>query len=176
MAKIKVNLNDIDQAIKEVEDYERDIKRKVKIFLEKLAELGIGIAEWRLETAEYSGESDAEIEKQPVWISDNKLAISAVGSTVAFIEFGTGVHYPSDHPKANELGAIRGSYGKGQGKNKRWGYYGDPANIIGTDKVRANERGTLILTRGSPANRFMYDTAQDMRKNISRIAREVFRD
>ena len=57
------------------------------------------------------------------------------------------------------MGYTIGSYGKGLGKRKVWGYYRD---------------GELILTHGTPATMPMYNALKQACDNIWSIAREVF--
>ena len=96
----------------------------------------------------------------------------AVGKAVLFIEFGTGVTYPDDHPEAEELGMKRGEYGQGHGKQHSWGYYGDP----GTNGVLKEKKngGFVVITHGNPANMPMYETVKELQDQLTGIAKEVF--
>ena len=89
-----------------------------------------------------------------------------------FIEFGTGVTYPDDHPEAEELGMKRGEYGQGHGKQHSWGYYGDP----GTNGVLKEKKngGFVVITHGNPANMPMYETVKELQDRLTEIAKEVF--
>ena len=94
----------------------------------------------------------------------NKGVIVAGGNAI-WIEFGTGVvkNGPGyNHPKAQELGmSAHGTYGEGHGASfNGWWYKGDD--------------GEYHHTMGIPANRFMYNTAQMLRKEYPRLAKEVF--
>ena len=98
----------------------------------------------------------------------NTRAINASGESILFIEFGTGVYNPVTHPKADELGMIRGAYGKGYGQNYTWYYRGDPGTNgedLGNGRIR---------THGNNANRCMWDASEEMRRRIYDIAKEVF--
>lgn len=96
----------------------------------------------------------------------------AVGKAVLFIEFGTGVTYPDDHPEAGELGMKRGEYGQGHGKQQSWGYYGEP----GTNGVLKEKKngGFVVITHGNPANMPMYETVKELQDRLTEIAKEVF--
>ena len=107
MTKIKCTLGTIRKAIAEIEEYEKDLQKKLKTLMEKLAEVGIEEATVRFANAIYDGTNDVQVNQNPTWVSDNKLVISASGKAIAFIEFGAGVFNPGVHPKAVELGAIR---------------------------------------------------------------------
>ena len=90
-----------------------------------------------------------------------------------FIEFGTGVVYPDNHPEAADLGMRRGEYGAGHGKQPSWGYYGDPGT---NGKVHAKDDGTtVVITQGNPANMSMYETVKHLQMILPGLAKEVFR-
>jgi hypothetical protein len=170
--KIKCNLGNIDEAIRQIEEYEKRIIKKRKIFLEKLAEIGVDVAKVKFQSAQYDGENDVVLSK-PEWINDNKLAISATGKSVMFIEFGTGVHYASEsHPKAGEIGFSRGTYGYGLGKLDSWRYEGSPGTH--GEVIKEGKHKGEVRTHGNPANRCMYDASKEMRRKIREIAKEVF--
>ena len=90
-----------------------------------------------------------------------------------FIEFGTGVTYPDNHPEAAEHGMRRGEYGAGHGKQSSWGYYGDPGTN-GEVRTKANGK-SVVITHGNPANMSMYDTVKQLQQILPRLAKEVFR-
>lgn len=95
----------------------------------------------------------------------NKGVIVANGAAI-WIEFGTGVvanKGSKPHPKAAELGMSPwGTYGKGHGASfNGWWYKGDD--------------GEYHHTMGMPANRFMYNTAQMLRRECPAMAKEVFK-
>jgi hypothetical protein len=170
--KIKVSLGNIDGAIKAIEQYERSLEKKKKVFMERLASIGVDTARATFKTAKYDGDNDV-IVTEPTWINDNKLTFSASGKSVLFIEFGTGVHYSSEsHPKEAEFGFSRGTYGHGLGKLDSWRYEGNPGTN-GEIITEGKHKGE-IKTHGNPANRCMYEAGKDMRKQIKEIAKEVF--
>ena len=92
---------------------------------------------------------------------------------MTFIEFGSGVHYVEQHPKASEMGAVRGGYGQNKGLKDTWAYYGDPGTNGEPAKGKKGEKG-LVFTHGNPPARAMYDAGKEMRERIAEIAREVF--
>lgn len=172
--KITCTLDTLRDAIAQIEEYEKTIPAKKKELMKRLAEIGIEEASVRFANASYDGTNDVVVENAPIWEGEDKLTIRAFGQAIAFIEFGTGIYNPEVHPKANEMGAIRGGYGQGKGKRQSWGYYGNPgeANAGGTPVKTL--RGTVIVTRGNNPNRGMYDASQTMRDKIVEIAKEVF--
>ena len=170
--KIKCNLGNIDEAIRQIEEYEKRIIKKRKIFLEKLAEIGVDVAKVKFQSAQYDGENDVVLGK-PEWINDNKLVISATGTSVMFIEFGTGAPMESTpHPLADEKGVTRGSYGYHLGRLDTWRYKGNPGT--NGEIIREGKHKGEIETHGNPANRCMYDASKEMRRKIREIAKEVF--
>lgn len=162
-----------DTVILQLKQYRDNMNGKIHTLLERLAQIGVDTAAVKFDTAQYDGNNDVVV-NAPEWVSDTKLIISATGHAVTFIEFGTGVHYAKQHPKAAELGMIRGTYGKGHGSQNTWGYYGDH----GTDGAEVINRSgkTVVLTHGNPPARAMYDAGKEMRERVAEIAREVFRD
>lgn len=168
----------IDQLIKSIETRKNDINAKFRVFLERLAKIGIDVAQTRFYSAQYDGNNDVRVEQTPQWVDDHTLAITASGKAITFIEFGAGVHYTEQHPKADELGMIRGEYGQGKGKQNTWGYYGVPGTNGVVRKIKDTHDGggkVLVLTHGNPPARAMYDAGKAMRENVTRIAMEVFR-
>lgn len=170
---MRVTVDGIDGVLDHLRRLPKDINQRLHLLMERLAEIGIQSASASFASAEYDGVNDVIVGSAPVWENDHTLVIKASGTTVLFIEFGTGITYPSDHPKAGELGMMRGTYGQGKGSRSAWGYYGEP----GTNGryVRSGELGDVYLTRGNPASRSMYEAGQEMRREIARIAEEVFR-
>ena len=94
MAKKRISIGlsekDIDRAIKELEQYKRELDKKLQRFTEGLAMLGLREASIRFTTAMYDGVNDVS-----VWLnkSGNAYVIEAKGEAVAFIEFGSGVYH-----------------------------------------------------------------------------------
>jgi hypothetical protein len=170
--KIKCSLGNISEAIKQIEEYEKSLQKKQKIFLEKLAEIGVDVAKAKFQSAQYDGDNDVVL-SEPAWLGDNRLVISATGKSVMFIEFGTGVHYASEsHPKAGEFGFVRGGYGYGLGKLDTWRYEGNPGT--NGEVIKEGKHKGEVKTHGNPANRCMYEASKEMRKKIRETAKEVF--
>lgn len=162
----------VDTIISQLKQYRDGLQNKNRLMLERLAEIGINIAQVKFGSAQYDGYDDVNVPATPQWLSDNTLAISAEGSAVTFIEFGTGVFYSSRHPMEAELGFIRGEYGEGKGSNDSWGYYGLPGT---NGRVIQKKSGkTVVITHGNPPARAMYDAAKIMRSRIVDIAKEIY--
>lgn len=122
--------------------------------------------------AVYDGTNDVSVSVESR--GENKAAVVAIGSSVLFIEFGTGVKYPDSHPEAGKFGFEHGGYGHHLGRlEKGWRYQGDPGTngeVIATGK-HAGE----IHTYGNPANMSMYYTVRELEEKFEEIARRVYR-
>lgn len=174
---MQITVTGIDSVIRKLNALPKTIEEKNRIFMERLAQIGIERATLKFKTATYDGENDVKVDPTPHWEGDNTLIIRASGSAILFIEFGTGKHYV-EHPQGAEKGYLHGTYGQGKGANLNgWGYYGEmganptpPARVV----RKAADGRTVVLTRGNPPARAMYDAAKDMRMKIRDIAREVY--
>lgn len=166
--KISISLSEksIQNAIKELNQYKNDLKRKNDEFVKHLAELGIPIINQNIASA--AGDSD---KSHNTYIKINSFGdysqatLVCEGRDLLFIEFGSGVFYngsagTSPHPKGSELGYTIGSYGKGQGKNDFWFYYADS--------------GESVMSHGTESTMPVYKASIEIMQNIRRIAREVF--
>lgn len=172
MRRISVPLSTsgIESLERSLEEYLRWQREKAQELAERLAELGVEVAELRFSTAAYDGTKDVSVSKSA---TGNGYVVKAEGQTVLFIEFGTGVTYPDNHPEAAQFGMRRGEYGKGRGKQSSWGYYGDDPGTNGVLKV--NGRGEpVVITHGNPAAMPMYEARKTIEQELPRIVREVF--
>ena len=160
----------VQQMIDSVQEYREWLKTGCTLLLERLAQEGYEVASAGFSDATYDGTNDVTVSVE----DRGKIkAVVAVGGRVLFIEFGTGITYPDNHPEASDLGMVRGTYGNGHGKQTTWGYYGDP----GTNGTVAGERakGTLVLTHGNPANMPMYNAVKELELRLGALVKEVFR-
>lgn len=166
--KISISLSQksIENAIKELNQYKDELRRKNEEFVRKLAELGIPIINQNI--ASVAGDSD---KSHNTYIELNSFGdysqatLVCEGKDLLFIEFGAGVHYNgsagnSPHPKGQEFGYTIGSYGKGQGKNDHWFYYADS--------------GESVMSHGTQATMPVYKASIEIKNQIRKIAKEVF--
>lgn len=182
-----IKITGLDQIIDKIENMQQSLPDKVKEIVNKLADIGVSVARVRFAQSIYDGTNDVIVET-PQWVSENVLRINAVGESVAFIEFGAGLHYREErHPKENEFLFDRGSFGSHQGLYDYWYYRGEPGTngeIVDhipklnrkfmPKKTAIQKNGKyLVKTHGNPANRCLYDSAKEMRQRIYEIAREV---
>lgn len=160
--EIKTNIADV---IRQLETYRNTLNDRMRLFMEKLADLGLYYAEWSFGTAEYDGDKDVSVSVE--WESDTRIRIVAKGQSVAFIEFGTGP-YGFGHPDAARLGMGPGTWSDGpNGKGhwqQPWGWF------------YKDESGETQHSYGNVASESMSGAAKDMREKIADIAREVFQN
>ena len=168
--KVPLSQRGIDTLLREVESYTVWLKERSQVLLDRLAQAGFEVASARFAKAAYDGTNDASVSLETR--SEGVRAVVAVGASVLFIEFGTGVTYPDNHPQAAELGMKRGEYGQGHGKQSSWGYYGDPGTN-GVVKMKKNG-STVVITHGNPANMPMYETVKELEAMLPELVKEVF--
>lgn len=159
-----------DSLIRKIEDLGNWQSDRAIVFADRLAQEGMEIASVKFSQAVYDGTNDVSVTVE--LRGNNVRAVVATGGATLFIEFGTGVTYPDDHPEAEELGMKRGEYGQGHGKQHSWGYYGDPG-MNGVLKEKQNG-GFVVITHGNPANMPMYETVKELQDRLTEIAKEVF--
>lgn len=157
------------EAAKQVERLKKDYEAKNKIFVKELAKAGMVEARNHL-----VGDGDSD---PPDFYTDNPYAKSGnkgayaestlrlQGDDVAFVEFGSGVHYnghpnSSPHPLGVKLGYTIGSYGWHQGLEDHWWYKGDD--------------GEQHLSYGTEATMPLFHASEHIKQEYKRIAREVF--
>jgi hypothetical protein len=169
--KIKLNTRSINAAIKEVEAYRKRLKTIRENICRNLSEVGMKEASVRFDSAHYDGTNDSSVTIEP---TENGYRVVASGNAIAFIEFGTGVHYNagSSYPLPKPSGIVGiGEYGKKQGKKDKWQYKGDP----GTDGI-VSQDGRVVTTHGNPAQMPMYHATMAMQNEVERIVKEAFRN
>lgn len=167
---VPLSVSGIGKLIRAVEDYKDWLENRTQILLDRLAAEGLTVSSAKFAKAVYDGTNDVSVSVETR--DRNVRAVVAVGQSVLFIEFGTGVTYPDNHPEAAELGMNRGEYGNGHGKQTSWGYYGDPGT---NGELREKPNGKIVvITHGNPANMPMYETVKELEQRLEEIAREVF--
>ena len=164
--KISIDVFDvrsIDRAIKQLEDYSKGLNEKAKRLCERLADMGAWYAEWNFSNVAwtYSGTVDYAITVDR--ISDSQYIVKAGGEGVLFLEFGAGITLGYGPPLDELLGMGPGTYPNAKG------HWDDPNGWWYKD-----EDGTKHKTFGNAPGMPMYNAAQDLRKEILKVAREVF--
>ena len=175
--KAELSVKSIENLKKELLDYKNDELPNLLVkFTEELLKIGIQVVDERMNNASYKFDKDnimsgadpshntfVRISK---FGSNVKATLVVTGRELLFIEFGAGVSFntekgSSPHKKGEEFGFTIGSYGKGYGSRKVWGYY--------------NDNGDLVLTRGVKAEMPMYYADIAMIQSVVEVARSVFK-
>jgi hypothetical protein len=158
--QMSLSSKSIEQALRELKAFRDSLESKEQELLKELANIGVQEASVRFTNAMYDGVNDSEVTLETI---ENGYRIVAKGEAVAFIEFGTGVHYnPTEpYPKPRPDGIVGiGEYGHGYGKRQAWGF--------------KDESDNLVITHGNPAAMPMWYASEEMRNSILKIARRVF--
>lgn len=170
-----LSVKGIRSLIKKLTKYKDNLESKTQRFVQRLADEGIPAIEQNIVEAGFTYDEKGVMSGSNTAHS-TYVQIQSLGSTVTadliiegdeilFIEFGAGVYYngeagASPHPKGEEFAFTIGSYGKGNGVKKIWGYYDDA--------------GELILTHGTKATMPVYKASREIIDKYVAIAREVF--
>ena len=172
--KIKVRLSDagLRDAERQIQEYKTTLNQKAQEFAKALAQKGIDVATVRFANAQYAGDNDVTVERDPVQ-TPNGFAIVAHGKAVAFIEFGTGVMHSAYGSELPDGVGEHGTYGKENGKHKRWYYYGESGNA-GTPVKEVDGKGQLNYTSGNDAAMAMWGAVEEMASQVEATWREVW--
>ena len=154
------NQESISEAIKELDRYKRWVQEKEKLLRERLAQLGVSIADIEFKQAVYDGTNDVSVHFED---NGNKATIFAEGAAVLFIEFGSGDRYGHGHPDAGKFGYGPGTWSDGpNGK----GHWDDPNGWYFKHGKRSF---------GNPPAMAMLHARDAIVEQITAIAREVFK-
>ena len=156
--KFTLDEKDIDRAIKEVRQFEREFREKCNRLIEALTDEGVEIAKVQVAQldAVFTGELMNSIEGY--YSPESGIAIIKAGAMYATaVEFGTGVVGASS-PHPNPQGWQYDSHSHG---DEGWVYYDD-------------DSGKFRWTKGFKSRPFMFNTARELERICKRIAEEVF--
>jgi len=149
---------EIDRAIREVKQFEKEFLRKCNLLVEELTDYGAEVAKIQVAQldAVYTGELQNSIEGY--YSPSTNVGIIEAGAYYAvYVEFGTGV-VGSQSPHPNPQGW---QYDVNQHGDEGWVYYDD-----GSGKFR--------WTKGFKSRPFMYNTARQLERECKKIAEGVF--
>lgn len=162
--KIVINPLDkksVDTALKTVQKYKKDFEKKEQEFVRRLAEIGVTLAGGIYVVADYDGEHNVSVYLKK---TSKGYSVMADGTTVGFLEFGTGIRNPewggADLPYTPPP---HGSYGKGHGKQP-YGWW-----------FRSQDYGVVMHTYGNPPAEGMLSARNEIIQRVTQIAREVWR-
>lgn len=157
---ITVKVKGLTETLRRIEEYRSGVQRKANELARRLAEMGATNVSLMFARAIYDGPNDYNVTVEDVPTGGYKIVVN--GDAVAVVEFGAGVTYGYGHPQAAEFGVGPGTYPSGKG------HWNDPKGWwIPRDKGGGH-------TYGNPPNMPMYNTAADLRREMARVAREVF--
>lgn len=170
--KIKVRLSNagLRDAERQIQIYKATLNQKAQEFAKALADKGLDVAKVRFANAQYAGNNDVSCRVEQ---NGNTCAIIADGKAVAFIEFGTGVMHSTYGGELPDGVGEHGTYGKENGKHKRWYYYGESGNA-GTPVKEVDSKGQLNYTSGNDAAMAMWGAVEEMASQVEATWREVW--
>lgn len=168
-----LSVNEINKAVKELEKYKSDLNRKCEELCRRLIAAGNTVALQNINDSPLGKTITLGSEITPekagcraILFSTGQIKSNEYGeiNTLLLVEFGAGIHYNSvENPKAPELGMGVGSF-PGQlhaFDENGWYYMGDD--------------GQWHHSYGVKATMPMYKTGKEMREQVVKIAREVFK-
>ena len=168
----------IDAAVREIREYSAWVQRKTEELRRRVAQLicdsALPVFQSAIADGTFKVVVDGKTEPESpviggvtVSVEDrgNITVVIANGEDAVFMEFGAGVYYngavgSSPNPLGTGLGYTIGSYGKGNGAKRVWGFKGAD--------------GKVHLTHGVPASMPLYNAVKSVADDIERIAKEVF--
>lgn len=166
--EIRLDPKSIENAIKELEAYKKEVEQKARLLVQRLTDYGADIARIKIVDmgAVYSGELLSGVDGyfSPLL---NAGVVRVTSDHVAFVEFGTGVvGQQSPHTNGEYLSKAAWGYATGQKifttKDGKTGW------IYPTDD------GGFRFTEGMKSRPFMYQTALELQREFPRMAKEVF--
>lgn len=160
-----LSLSEIKAAQKELAEYKKTLNKKTRLFVEKLADLGMEVAKATMSSVPADDEPGIwDVQTNMTSSGDVSSArITLSGNKVLFIEFGAGIRYASpQNPLAAELGYGAGTY-PGQTHVPNPGYW-----------FYKGEDGQKRRSYGNRAYMPMYHASEALALEMRRIAREVF--
>lgn len=168
--KMTLDSDDVSRVIDEITEYKESLKTKTDLFRKRVADEIAAEAQMGFNSSMVDDIIKGGSPKQAsvdVTVSDSGdiTVVIANGDDAAWCEFGAGIYHngsvgQSPNPNGSELGFTIGSYGKGFGSRKAWGY--------------KDESDNLVITHGTPATMPMYKATMSVLSRLVTIAREVF--
>jgi len=178
--RIKVTLDpkSIDAAIAELKKLKQEITGKADNLVNSMANRAVEVAQSGYDTAPCDdAERDAKVHMDEAYEGKLKATVIARGTSVLFMEYGTGVRYPDDHPERVDGVLGRGEYGQGRGKQPNGWYYPATPNGNGTYKLRKDgtEDQRYMHTYGVPASACLYKAKKTVINEFETLARRTYK-
>lgn len=154
----------VQSLIDALEEYKKELPRYLHLFVKRLAEAGLKVAQSSLASAQ--GDSDRTYDLEIVDVSGTKVSmrIDFRGEDVLFWEYGAGIYYNNGkaNPKAHEKGMGVGTYpNQTHAINPGFWWY-------------KGEDGSTHFSLGTEAAMPMYNAWAEMVKRVDSIARGAF--
>jgi hypothetical protein len=158
----------IAKAIQELQEYQKDVERKVRLLVQRLTDYGANIARVKIVGmgAFYSGDllSGVDGYYSPTL---NAGFVKVTSDHVAFVEFGTGVVGQNSPHRNGEYLA-----------KAAWQYASGPKIFTTKDGkvgwIYPTKDGGFRFTEGMRSRPFMHETAMEMAMIFDQIAMGVF--
>lgn len=152
---LELSTQSCQKALKELQQYEKQIKPKLDEVCKRLAEIGAQEAQRFFDMAE-NGNGGTTVTTKKI---ENGWAIVAEGESVYFVEFGTGDAATTTHGFSVSVPVYSGSYSEQHAqKYSTYGYW-----YYGGEKLTE-----------TPIYAPMYHADKKMREEAPRIMKEVF--
>ena len=161
--KCTLSSDSLFKAAKAVQEYKNSLNRKVDEFVERLADIGVETISATLSDIPQEEKDTDSPQVGHTAVSGGRIEVYLSGTQVLFIEFSAGITFGSNNYPLPS-GA---SYGAGTYPGK-W-HWDDPGGWW------YRKDGESHHTYGNKAYMPMYNADAQMRQQIERIAKEVFR-
>ena len=162
----------VDEMLKGIEEHKRWLREKTEELSKRLADMGALYAQYSFDGALYSGNTDYTISVESK--GEGAYVVKANGTTVLFIEFGSGVRHGYGHPEVGDYGP--GTYpGNGHWDDPNgWWYQTNDASVA--TRTTKSTGQSWVHTYGNPPNAPMYNSVKDLERELESVVREVFHD
>ena len=174
--KIKCSLapSSIDAAIKQLEDYANSLEGKARVLCERLTEMGATSAKLSFSRLYYEYKGPIDISVSVEDRGNNQYAIVANGETVLVAEFGAGlIGYGHPNPVVDGHQMGPGTHpDKHYSRNSEGEFVENWRNDRGWYLPKAKGGGHSF---GNPPTMAMYNTGKELKAELLRVAREVFK-
>lgn len=178
--KIVINIQDpasIDNAIKEARAYRKWLKTGTTKLLRELKNYGVKVARVNFSNAIYAGHNDARVHGE---MKGDTARVWADGTSVLFIEFGTGITKPDNPAERSAVisaGSLveHGGYGHERAKNPE-GWYFKKAGVRNApeDTTPVPKHSGVYHTYGNAANSSLYNAREALIREFPAMARRAF--
>lgn len=168
---LKLSVNGVNDAIRQIKEYQSDTQERTKLLAEKLAD--IGKDEAKLLVPVMTSALKESIDTTIVEEDSNGATYAVVANSgyAKFVEFGTGIKGENNpHELAEQFGW---EYDVNSHGEAGW-WYPSSESDPNPHKRIGNDGKTYAWTKGMPSRPFMYETIQDLQDKVVDVAKEIF--